>query len=142
MNSMAKKNMNNGTYVVRLVREPRYVAATNEEGTNAALFFTGANNEGYTTKAGDDAVSYIDFRLNGKRADSLRPYLTKGTLIAIGKSRLRTWTVKDGEKYINRYLVDVEELEFLSATKHGNDAEQAAQEEEVFLDVAGDDLPF
>ena len=82
---MAKKNMNNGAYVVRLVREPRYVAATNEEGTNAALFFTGANNEGYTTKAGDDAVSYIDFRLNGKRVTRSDEEIKLGDRLKIGQ---------------------------------------------------------
>ena len=141
---MAKKNTNNGTYVVRIVRDPRYAAATNEAGTNAALFFTGASNEGYTNQQGDEAVSYIDFRLPGKRADSLRPYLTKGTLIAISKSRLRTWTQRDGEKYIQRYVVDVEELEFLSAAKHGEPDQSVlnGHPEEITLDVAGDDLPF
>ena len=138
-----KKNTNNGTYVVRLVRDARYTPATNAEGTNAALFFTGACNDGYTNRQGDEVVSYIDFRLSGKRADSLHQYLVKGTQIAIARSRLRTWTQQDGEKFIKRYVVDVEELEFLSAAKHSEQGQAPAGEpEEIELDVSADDLPF
>ncbi len=139
---MAKKNTNNCTFVVRLVRDAKYTPATNAEGTNAALFFTGACNDGYVNRQGDEAVSYIEFRMSGRRADGLHPYLTKGTLIAVGVSRLRTWTQQDGDNYIKRYVVDVEELEFLGGGRREDAPAPAGEPEEVELDLSADDLPF
>ena len=86
---MAKKDFNNFSGLVRLTKDARLIAATNQEGTNAQLFFTGACNEGYQTKDGTDAVSFIEFRMNGKRATALAQYLTKGVSVIISRSRLR-----------------------------------------------------
>ena len=140
---MAKKNYNNFSATVRLTKDARFVEATNPEKTNAQLFFTGACNEGFTGKDGKEAVSFIEFRLNGKRAEGLKPYLKKGVQLLVTKSRLRTWTSqKQDGSYEHRYIIDVEELEFIG-NGHANTAGESKEEgKEIELDLAYDDLPF
>ena len=145
---MAKKDFNNFSALVRLTKDARYTAPTNAEGTNASLFFTGACNEGYQTKDGNEAVSFIEFRLSGKRATALQQYLTKGTQLIISRARLRAWSQKNADgTYTNRYIVDVDELEFVGGRPQGQQTQAAPApapvgNNEAVLDIASDDLPF
>ena len=142
--TMAKKDFNNFSGLVRLTKDARLIAATNQEGTNAQLFFTGACNEGYQTKDGTDAVSFIEFRMNGKRATALAQYLTKGVSVIISRSRLRAWSQKNPDgTFTNRYVVDVDEIEFVGGHPHGQaQAAEGSSGTTRVLEVTSDDLPF
>ena len=93
-----------------LVREPEYRLA----GQMPLLQGSVAVNE--RKKNGDnweDYANFIDFTIFGKRAESLKPYLDKGTKVTIqGKLRQSRWE-KDGQKR-SRIEVIVDEIEFMS----------------------------
>ena len=93
-----------------LVREPEYRLA----GQMPLLQGSVAVNE--RKKVGDnweDYANFIDFTIFGKRAESLKPYLEKGTKVTLqGKLRQSRWE-KDGVKR-SRIEVIVDELEFMN----------------------------
>jgi len=74
----------------------------------------------YRTKHGDnweDAVSYFDCTLMGKRADGLAKYLVKGTRIGVtGELRQDRWE-KDGQKR-SKVKVHVHDVQLLHSKRN------------------------
>ena len=90
----------------------------------------------------EDWPNFVDCAMFGTRAEKLRPYLTKGTKVAIeGKLSYRSWE-KDGQRR-SKLEVIVDEIEFMSSKQggavqdlHTGPALDAAEQ------VYDEDIPF
>ena len=80
----------------------------------------------------EDFANFVDCTMFGKRAESVAPYLSKGSKVAIeGKLRYSSWE-RDGQKR-SKLEVIVDEIEFMSGKRT----------EKTQSDPSGyDDLPF
>jgi len=98
--------------------------------------FALANN--YRVKKGEnweDAVSYIDCTMIGRRAESLAQYMGKGARIGItGELRQDRWETKDGQKR-SKMKVFVRDVQLLGSGR--SETSQTATE-----DNFDDDVPF
>ena len=102
-------------------------------------------------KVGDnweDYPNYIDFTLFGRRAESLQPYLTKGTKVSIqGRLHQSRWDAQDGTKR-SRLEIVVDELEFMSSRGERKGSEStlgdtlASMGATVTGETFGDSIPF
>lgn len=85
---------------------------------SAVLGFSVAVNERVKdreTGEWSDKANWVDCVMFGNRAQSLAPYLCKGTKVAIeGKLRWSQWQAQDGSKRSKVEIV-VDEIEFMSA---------------------------
>lgn len=112
------QDITNFTVVGRLTRdaEARYT----QGGTPYCRFSVASN---YGKKVGDqweEEVSFFDFTLWGKRAESLLQYLVKGQQIAVsGKLRQDRWE-SEGEKK-SRVSFFVDDLQLLQRPGGGSD---------------------
>lgn len=90
-------------------------------GTAKAVISIAVNS---SKKQGDqwvDEVSYFDVVLFGKSAESLKPYLTKGTQIAVeGKLKQDRWE-KDGQKHSAIHIV-ADNIQLLGGKKDSENA--------------------
>lgn len=69
-----------------------------------------------------DEASFVDVKIYGKMAESLRPYLTKGKQIAVeGFLKQERWQ-KDGQNF-SRVIVGAENVQLLGGNS-GNDSQQ------------------
>ena len=128
-----------------LVRDPEYKLA----GQTPMLKGSVAVNE--RKKVGDnweDYPNYIDFTLFGRRAESLQPYLTKGTKVSIqGRLHQSRWDAQDGTKR-SRLEIVVDELEFMSSRGERKGGEStlgdtlASMGATVTGETFGDSIPF
>ena len=83
----------------------------------------------------EDHPNFVSCTLFGTRAESIKPYLSKGSKVAIeGKLRWSQWESKDGGKR-SKLEVVVDEIEFMSKKDGGS---QIADNQPVY----DDDLPF
>ncbi len=74
----------------------------------------------------EDRPNFIDCTMMGSRAQSIAPYLSKGTKVAIeGKLRWSQWE-KDGQKR-SKIEVVVDEIEFMSSRQVASPAPATAQ---------------
>ena len=123
-NKRIRKDINTCVLQVNLAKDCRYKEGTKDDGSDAVLFFTGANNAGYRDRNGDAAVSFLEFSIHGRMASNLAQYLVKGTGVLV-RGELRSWTKKreDGS-YENNYVVEVRELSFLP--RAGSGTQEAA----------------
>ena len=80
----------------------------------------------------EEEACFFDCRLWGKRAESLEPYLKKGTALTIAGSLVQERWEKDGDKR-SKIIVNVDTVK-LSGSKGGGDTKG----KEEF----SDDLPF
>ena len=134
-------DVNQVMLVGRLTRsgELRYTT-----GGSPILTFSLAN--GYQIKKGEnweDAVSFFNCQLWGKRAEALAPYLRKGKQIAItGQLRQERWT-KDGETR-SRVIINVSSLQLLGKKEEGISQEQNINNHDApdALPQFDDDIPF
>jgi len=127
-------NINSVSISGNLTRDSELRSANN--GT-AILNFSVAVND--RRKVGDewqDVPNYIDCVVFGPRAVSLERYLTKGTKVSLeGKLRYSDWMTKEGVKR-SKVEVAVEEIEFMSARRRQQDAEQQQ------APAKAEDIPF
>lgn len=127
-------NINRVSISGNLTRDSELRSANN--GT-AILNFSVAVND--RRKVGDewqDVPNYIDCVMFGQRAVSLERYLTKGTKVSLeGKLRYSDWMTKEGVKR-SKVEVAVEEIEFMSARRRQQDAEQQQ------APAKAEDIPF
>lgn len=85
-------------------------------GTQVLQFSVAVNDrvKNNQTGAWEDRPNWVDCVIFGQRAESLAPYLTKGTKVAVfGRLHWSSWE-KDGQKR-SKLDVIVSEVEFLSA---------------------------
>lgn len=111
-----------------------------------------ANGEGHyvaetlavTTKNanGESLATFIDFKVWGKRAETLAKFTKKGSKIALeGAIAINTYADKDGNNRKATY-VNVENFEFLSANPSGNKTNKKELEIEEQFEITDEDLPF
>lgn len=138
--------MNRCIFLIRLVRDAElgYIPGS---GT-AKLSFTGAVDRDYKTKEGNKITDFINFELNGSRAEKLAQYLTKGTLLTVeGSLRITNYTDNDGNKK-TWTSINVDKVNFVPGQKKEEKQEGAPFDPSV-LDVDGftmeddsDSIPF
>lgn len=136
--------MNKVILIGNLTRDP-------ELGTYMSL-----NGEGHyvnetlavTTKNanGESVPTFIDFKVWGKRAETLAKFAKKGSKIALeGAIVINIYTDKDGKNRKATY-VNVDNFEFLSANSSGNSSgnskKKVSEETEPQFEISDEDLPF
>ena len=98
-------SVNKVILVGNIGRDPEY--ATSSSQNEIARFSLATTSRGKNPNSGEweDQTDWHRIVLFGRQATSLKPYLKKGSLIAIdGKLRTRNWQDKDGQK---RYTTEV-----------------------------------
>lgn len=94
-----------------------------------------------------DRVSYFDVTIWGKRAENIKPYLTKGKQIAVeGYLDQQRWE-KDGQKY-SKVCIIADNVQLLSGNENGQQSAPQAQQPAGDYQPAGsgddfpEDIPF
>lgn len=124
------RSVNSAVIVGNLVRDPDLRATSRGD---YVLSFTVAVDDSRPNGQGgwDDCASYIDCCLYGNRAESIEPYMGKGTKVAVqGKLNQHRWQGKDGNPRSNVEIV-VKELNLLGRKERREDA-----------DMYSEDVPF
>jgi len=91
-----------------------------------------------------DEAHFFDLVQWGKRGESLAQYLTKGKKIAVaGELEQQRWTDKEG-KTKSKIVVNVQEIELLSAHEKSEQATQPKTNREKMAESGEftDDIPF
>ena len=122
---------------------------TASKGTPVGRFSVGVNE--YNSQTKQNETMWVNVTLWGKSAESLSPYLVKGTkVIVTGKLSIRKYKANDGtEKYSTEVVADmVNGVELIGKKKETNEFDKQASnfsdpfertnEEPVF----GEDFPF
>ena len=125
------------------------VTYTAGKGTPVGRFSVGVNE--YNNQTKQNETMWVNVTLLGKSAESLSPYLVKGTkVIVTGKLSIRKYKANDGtEKYSTEVVADmVNGVELIGKKKETNEFDKQASnfpdpfertnEEPVF----GEDFPF
>ena len=125
------------------------VTYTSGKGTPVGRFSVGVNE--YNSQTKQNETMWVNVTLWGKAAESLSPYLVKGTkVIVTGKLSIRKYKANDGtEKYSTEVVADmVNGVELIGKKKETNEFDKQASnfsdpfertnEEPVF----GEDFPF
>ena len=125
------------------------VTYTSGKGTPVGRFSVGVNE--YNSQTKQNETMWVNVTLWGKSAESLSPYLVKGTkVIVTGKLSIRKYKANDGtEKYSTEVVADmVNGVELIGKKKETNEFDKQASnfpdpfertnEEPVF----GEDFPF
>lgn len=125
------------------------VTYTAGKGTPVGRFSVGVNE--YNSQTKQNETMWVNVTLWGKSAESLSPYLVKGTkVIVTGKLSIRKYKANDGtEKYSTEVVADmVNGVELIGKKKETNEFDKQASnfpdpfektnEEPVF----GEDFPF
>lgn len=98
-----------------LTRDPEL--RTTPGGTDVLSLGVAVNDRAKNQQTGqwEDRPSFVDCVMFGNRAQSLAPYLSKGSKVAIeGKLRWSQWQAQDGSKR-SKIEVVVDEIEFVGA---------------------------
>ena len=125
------------------------VTYTSGKGTPVGRFSVGVNE--YNSQTKQNETMWVNVTLWGKAAESLSPYLVKGTkVIVTGKLSIRKYKANDGtEKYSTEVVADmVNGVELIGKRKETNEFDKQASnfpdpfertnEEPEF----GEDFPF
>ena len=125
------------------------VTYTAGKGTPVGRFSVGVNE--YNSQTKQNETMWVNVTLWGKSAESLSPYLAKGTkVIVTGKLSIKKYKANDGtEKYSTEVVADmVNGVELIGKKKETNEFDKQASnfpdpfektnEEPVF----GEDFPF
>ena len=125
------------------------VTYTAGKGTPVGRFSVGVNE--YNSQTKQNETMWVNVTLWGKSAESLSPYLVKGTkVIVTGKLSIRKYKANDGtEKYSTEVIADmVNGIELIGKKKETNEFDkqasnfpdpfERANEEPEF----GEDFPF
>ena len=125
------------------------VTYTSGKGTPVGRFSVGVNE--YNSQTKQNETMWVNVTLWGKSAESLSPYLVKGTkVIVTGKLSIRKYKANDGtEKYSTEVVADmVNGVELIGKRKETNEFDKQASnfpdpfertnEEPEF----GEDFPF
>ena len=122
------------------------VTYTSGKGTPVGRFSVGVNE--YNSQTKQNETMWVNVTLWGKSAESLSPYLVKGTkVIVTGKLSIRKYKANDGtEKYSTEVVADmVNGVELIGKKKETNEFDKQASnfpdpftkehEEPVFGDI-------
>lgn len=128
--------MNLFTCTTRLYKdaEQRYT-----QGGDSIVSFKGAVDSGYGQ---NKATTWIKFTLFGKRGESLLPYLTDKTQVAVsGELTNREYTDKEGQK---RYALEVRvnDVTLLGGNRDSQQQKPVSKPAEKPAADIGDDIPF
>ena len=121
---------------------------TTGKGTKVLNISVAVNDRRKNQETGEweEHPNFIDCSMFGPRAESLAPYLLKGTKVAItGALRQSTWEDKETGKNRSRISVLINNVEFMSQRNSNNQggggqAAQAKKQESDSYDT--DDVPF
>ena len=127
-------------------RDFGYIQQTNSAVANITI----ANNRGKKNADGTwgSEVSYFDVRIYGKTAENLKPYLLKGTKVAVkGYHKQERWEDKQTGKNISKIVFVAEEIELCGKAEKGEQSSYAKQYEEQSHAAQGsgdypDSIPF
>lgn len=115
------------------------LAYTQGKGTPVGRFSVGVNEYNSSTK--ENETMWVNVTLWGKAAESLSPYLVKGTKVIVsGKLSIRKYTANDGtEKYSTEVIADmVNGVELIGSKKtESNEFEKHVKEHETMKDTFG-----
>lgn len=110
----------------------------------AVLSFSVAVNERRKQSDGGyaDYANWIDCTMFGKRAESLQPYLAKGTKLAlVGHLHKSSWE-QDGQRYSKVEIV-VDEVELMNTRRDAQQPEGSPEPQTVQAGALyDDDIPF
>jgi single-strand DNA-binding protein len=132
--------MNKVILIGNLTRDPELKTYTSQNGEGCYVAETLA----VTTKNanGESIATFIDFKVWGKRAETLTKFTKKGSKLALeGAIAINTYTDKDGNNRKATY-VNVDNFEFLSANSSGNSKKKVSEETEPQFEISDEDLPF
>lgn len=92
---------------------------------------------------GDQPTQWVNAALFGKRAESLAPYLTKGTAIVatLSDMHVETFQKKDGTQGV-ALEAKLDDLEFVPGQQRQPAPKPAPQQTPQFEDDVGRDVPF
>ena len=132
--------MNDINKVIEIGRLVNSAAISYTSGGTCCARFSIAVNEGKKDAAGNwtDYANFFDVVLWGKTAETLKPYLQKGKLVAIeGRLRQDRWTDKEGR---NRTSVNIiaENVQLLGGKNDGNGSQPVQTAQSGFTE----DIPF
>jgi single-strand DNA-binding protein len=134
-------------------RDPEYATNPRDQ-SDIARFSVATSSRGKDDNTGEwvDKTDWHRVVLFGRQASSLKPYLKKGSLIAVdGKLRTRSWQDKEGQK---RYTTEVvaDRIELIGGRQgggRGRDDEYGGDDDAPApVDAGGrgpggdDDIPF
>lgn len=108
-------NINKAIISGNLTRDPELRATA--AGTPVLQFGVAVNDRAKNQQTGqwEDRPNFLDCVMFGNRAQSVAPYLSKGTKVAVeGKLRWSQWQAQDGSKRSKVEIV-VDEIEFMSS---------------------------
>ena len=125
------------------------VIYTAGKGTPVGRFSVGVNE--YNSQTKQNETMWVNVTLWGKAAESLSPYLVKGTkVIVTGKLSIRKYKANDGtEKYSTEVVADmVNGVELIGKKKETNEFDKQASnfpdpfERSYSEPIIDDDMPF
>ena len=125
------------------------VTYTAGKGTPVGRFSVGVNE--YNSQTKQNETMWVNVTLWGKSAESLSPYLVKGTkVIVTGKLSIKKYKANDGtEKYSTEVVADmVNGVELIGKKKETNEFDKQASnfpdpfERTNEVPVFGEDFPF
>lgn len=130
-------NINNVVIVGRLTRDSE-LNYTNS-GMAVSRLGIAVNRSRKVNNQWQDEANFFDVIVWGKIAESLQPYLTKGSQIAVqGELRQNRWE-KDGQSRSKVEIVAIR-IQLLGSKKDNQQTQQAQQAKSV--DDFEDDIPF
>jgi len=98
-------SVNKVILVGHLGRDAEYATSSNQNEIARFSLATSSRAKNANTGEWEDRTEWHRVVLFGRQATSLKPYLKKGSLIAIdGRLQTRSWQDKDGQK---RYMTEV-----------------------------------
>ena len=124
-----------------LTRDPESRATAG--GTTVLSFSVAVNENRKDPQTGEwkDYPNYIDCKMFGRRADGVKPYLSKGTKVVVqGRLRWSQWETRDGSKR-SKVEVIVDELEIMSRSPK-QDAKKVVKEAYQDAVIYDEDVPF
>lgn len=124
-------NLNRAMITGNLTRDPELRATTS--GMSVLSFTVAVNDRRQVDGEWKDVPNYIDCVMFGKRAESIQPYMSKGTKVGVeGKLRWSSWE-SDGKRR-SKIEVVADDVELLSRPKKDEPKDEPKLYE--------DDLPF
>lgn len=126
-----------------LTRDPELRSTAG--GTEVLSFGVAVNERRKNQRTGEweDCPNFIDCVMFGTRAGKLRPYLSKGSKVAVeGRLRWSQWQAQDGT---NRSKVEVvvDDIELMSARQSGGQQPAQAQPQgHAQSGLYDEDIPF
>lgn len=129
--------MNKVLMIGRLTKDPEY----KENGDMKMARFSIALDRGKDKDGKDLGADYPSVVAWGKRAETIKKYLGKGSRIGI-EAHIHTGTYeKDGQKYYSTDFV-IDRFEFLETKKQEEKPDEIDEALSMFSQITDEDIPF